>query len=288
MPKKVAVISGGAGFIGSHLCEKLYSTGYEVISIDNYFTGTKNNHLNGVHYIDSDVCNINKLDIKKPDIFFHLGEYSRVEQSFEDFDLVWQFNKQGIYEILKFCHQNDCKLVYAGSSTKYSDIGFESSPYSWTKATNTSLVASYAKWFGLNYAITYFYNAYGPREISDNKYATIIAIFSEQMRLGKKLTVVKPGSQKRNFTHVLDIVEGLFVVGESGQGDNYGIGSREQFSLVELANLFGGIIEFLPERKGNRMTAELNIERTLALGWAPKHSLRDYVNKLKQNDWKII
>jgi len=279
--KKTALVTGGAGFIGSHLCEALFNSGnYEVFSLDNYFTGSEDNHIKGVTYIEGNSAEIDSLIDFKPDYIYHLGEYSRVEQSFEDIELVWKFNKDGIFAVLEFCRKTKAKLVYAGSSTKFGDggLGRSQSPYAWSKATNTELVKNYGNWYGLKYAITYFYNVYGPREISQGKYATLIALFKEKVKNSEPLTVVSPGSQKRNFTHVDDIINGIILVGENGFGDNYGIGSPESFSIIDIANMFKGAkIEMIPERPGNRMSADVVTEKTKSLGWSPKWSIKEYI-----------
>ena len=282
--KQKILVTGGAGFVGSHLCERLSSDeSNEVFSLDNYFTGSEDNHVSNVTYINGETLDISKHIKFKPDIVYHLGEYSRVEQSFDDIELVWRYNNVSILSVLEFVRKSNCKLIYAGSSTKYANYAdFDSgSPYSWTKAKNTELVVNYGNWFGLDYAITYFYNVYGPREIANGKYATLIALFSEKIKENKPLTVVSPGEQFRNFTHVDDIVDGLLLVGKHGKGDEYGIGHHEKFTILEVAQLFGGKIDMLPERKGNRMTAEVITEKIIALGWEPKHNLKDYINSLK-------
>ncbi len=281
--KKIALVTGGAGFIGSHLCERLKKEGYRVISLDNYFTGSKNNHISGVEYVEGHTKNIEDHITVCPDIVYHLGEYARVEQSFEDIEKVWDFNKYGTFAVLEFCRRNDCKIVYAGSSTKFGDdgLGRDQSPYAWVKATNTELVKNYASWFGIRYAITYFYNVYGPREISNGPYATVIGIFKEEYKNRQPITVVSPGTQKRNFTHVNDIVEGLFLVGEKGRGDGYGIGSDTAYTIREVAELFGGEIVMLPERKGNRNTSPVESGKTKALGWHARRSLKDDIYEFK-------
>jgi len=278
--KKTVLVTGGAGFIGSHLCEALYKTGvYEVFSLDNYFTGSVDNHVKGVNYLTGNSADINQLISFNPDYIYHLGEYSRVEQSFDDIELVWKFNKEGIFAVLEFCRKTGAKIIYAGSSTKFGDggLGRSQSPYAWSKATNTELVINYGKWFNITYAITYFYNVYGPREISKGKYATLIALFTKMKSEGKELTVVSPGTQKRNFTHVEDIINGLILVGEKGYGDDYGIGSPDSFTILETAKMFGGKIKMLPERPGNRMSAAVVTENTKSLGWAPKWSIDEYI-----------
>ncbi len=282
------LVTGGAGFVGSHLCERLVENKEnEIYSLDNYFTGSKDNHIKGVNYFEGDVKNISEIIDFCPDIVYHLGEYSRVEQSFGDIKKVWDFNKKGIFSILEFCIKNDSKIIYAGSSTKFGDgnLGRSQSPYAWTKATNTELVVNYGKWFDLKYAITYFYNAYGGREIQNGKYATLIGIFKNQMKQGKNLSVVSPGNQQRNFTHIDDIISGLEKVGEKGVGDEFGIGNDKSHSIIEVANLFGGKISMLPERPGNRMSANVVTKKTKDLGWLPKISLEDYIEDLKKNNW---
>lgn len=276
----IVLVTGGAGFIGSHLVEKLSLLGHDVFSLDNYFTGSEDNHVQGVTYIKGDTSDIFSLIQFVPDLVYHLGEYSRVEQSFDDIDLVFRFNKLGTYQVVNFCRINQCKLVYAGSSTKFGDggLGRDQSPYAWTKASNTELISNYGRWYGLNYAITYFYNVYGPREICSGPYATLIALFINKVKSGLPLTVVLPGTQLRNFTHVYDIVSGLVLVGMHGKGDEFGIGSPEAYSVLEIASMFNQKIEYLPERAGNRMTANVHAAKTIALGWSPEHKISDYIN----------
>ncbi len=286
--KKKVVVTGGAGFIGSHLCEDLAAdVGNEVYSLDNYSTGSELNHVDGVNYVRGETKNINTLINFSPDLVYHLGEYSRVEQSFDDLDSVWEYNKLGTFSVMQFCRKHACKIVYAGSSTKFGDAGLgrKQSPYAWSKASNTELVENFGDWFGVPYAIVYFYNAYGPREISSGKYATLIALFAEKMRCNKTLTVVSPGVQRRNFTHVADIVSGLKLVGERGFGDGFGIGSSEGYSVLEIAKIFGGGIEMLPERRGNRMTADVITKKTQELGWQPKYAVKTYIEELRVRGW---
>ena len=282
--KKSVLVTGGAGFVGSHLCERLTKdTNNIVYSLDNYFTGSEVNHVPNVTYIKGDTSDIASLVNFVPDMVYHLGEYSRVEQSFDDIEKVWRYNKDGIFSVLQFVRKAGCKILYAGSSTKFGDggLGRSSSPYAWTKATNTELVMNYGYWFNVPYAITYFYNVYGEREIQTGKYATLIALLKDKMKNKENLTIVSPGTQKRNFTHIDDIIDGLVLVGENGYGDEFGIGSPEAFTVLEVAEMFGGEIKMLPERKGNRMTADVMIDKTKALGWSPKRNLADYIKNIK-------
>jgi UDP-glucose 4-epimerase len=279
--KKTILVTGGAGFIGSHLCERLARDGHTVVSLDNYFTGKRENHVSGVTYIEGHTKDIARSVSFRPDLVFHLGEYARVEQSFSDMPIVWESNKDGTFAVLEFCRSNGAKLIYAGSSTKFGDggMGRDQSPYAWTKASNTELVRNYGTWFGLRYAITYFYNVYGPREIAEGKYATLIARFKQLRSFGKPLGVVSPGSQKRNFTHVEDIVSGLVLIGEKGEGDDFGLGSEESYSVLDIAKMFGGDIVMLPERPGNRMSSSIDTRRSRDLGWKPKWRVEEYIKE---------
>lgn len=279
---KSVLITGGCGFIGSNLANLLHKKGIPVVCLDNYSTGVKSNHCAGVTYVRGETKYINATSFDRGfSHIFHLGEYSRVEQSFDDIDLVFDYNHSSIYEVLKFAQRQDAKLIYAGSSTKFGDDGLNSSasPYAWTKKTNSELIKAYSDWFGLDYAIAYFYNVFGENEISEGSYATVIAKYLRMVENGcMQLPVVQPGTQVRNFTHVDDIVKGLFIVGEQGSGDNYGIGSDLGYSIVEVVSMMGCDIEWLPARRGNRLTAPVISDKTKALGWQPMEDLAEYIS----------
>lgn len=263
------LIIGGAGFVGSHLCERL-SKNCNVVSLDDYSTGSEKNHIFGVKYINASSETIDF--IPKPDIVYHLGEYSRVLTSFDDIESVVR-SEIGTLKVLEYCRRNKVKLVYAGSSTKFGD---KESPYSFFKAHNTELVKKYGEWFGLEYAITYFYNVYGGREIKEGKYATVIGVFETNRKNGVPHTINGDGSQKRAFTHIDDIIDGLLLV-ESGE---YCIGSDEEYSIYEVAQMFGGEIILSEEKKGDRTRSSIDVTRIKKLGWEAKHSLKEYVNSL--------
>lgn len=278
------LVTGGAGFIGTNLCKHLIEKEiYEVYSLDNYFTGSTNNHTKGVHYIEGNTIDIDTHIDFTPQIIFHLGEYSRVEQSFDDIELVWDYNIKGTFAVLEFVRKNKCKLIYAGSSTKFTKDGLDHhvSPYAWTKASNTDLITNYGQWFGIDYAIAYFYNVYGPYEINEGKYATLIGIFTEKLKNNLPLTVVRPGTQKRNFTHVDDIVEGLILIAQKGYGDEYGIGSPTSYTVLDIAKMFGDDILMIDERKGNRMDSKVITDKTHSLGWNAKKDIQTYIKELK-------
>jgi UDP-glucose 4-epimerase len=283
MPKTI-LVTGGAGFIGSHLCARLVQDGHRVISLDNYFTGTLDNHVAGVEYRVGHTRDIAKHIPETPNIVYHLGEYARVEKSFEDpIELVWDLNVAGTFSVLEFCRRKNAKIVYAGSSTKFAvdGEGRNQSPYAWSKASNSDLVRNYGSWFGLKYAIAYFYNVYGEREITSGPYAAVIGIFKEEYRRGLPITVVAPGTQMRCFTHVSDIVSGLLLTAEHGEGDGYDIGNEREYSIREVAGLFSDHVVMLPERRGNRQGSSLDTSKLRALGWAPTVSLEDYVREYK-------
>lgn len=277
---KLILVTGGAGFIGSHLCTRLVKDGHKVISLDNYFTGSRENHVAGVEYREGHTKDIEKHVLESPDIIYHLGEYSRVEKSLEEPSLVWDLNKDGTFGVLEFWRKCGCKLVYAGSSTKFGDggLGRMQSPYAWTKASNTELVRNYSTWYGLPHAITYFYNVYGPGERS-GAYGTVIEIFRQKCLTGEPLTVNAPGTQKRNFTHVDDIVDGLILVGADGTGDDFGLGDEQAYSILEVANMFGGKIVMSPATRGNRMSSDIDTSKMRALGWSTKRNLPDYIRE---------
>lgn len=278
---KLILVTGGAGFVGSHLCERLVADGHKVISLDNYFTGKHENEVAGVEYREGHTKDIATLIPETPDLVFHLGEYARVEQSLLEPDLVWDLNMAGSFAVFEFWRAKKCKLVYAGSSTKFGDGGLArvATPYAWTKAANTEFVKNYATWYNLPFAITYFYNVYGPGERA-GRYGTVIEIFHQKRLKGEPLLVNAPGTQIRNFTHIDDIVDGLVLVGERGEGEEFGIGNHEPHSILDVAKLFGGEIVMGPEVAGNRMSSEIDTSKTELLGWRPKRSLRPYIESL--------
>lgn len=278
---KNILITGGAGFVGSNLAKRLYNYGNKVYVLDNYFTGKKTNHHHGVNYKKAETVNIFKLYKNIPlDYIYHLGEYSRVEQSYQDIDLVTKYNIVPFYEILRLAKYHDAKLIYSGSSTKFStQINVMESPYSFSKRMNTQLLVKYSDWFNLKYAITYFYNVYGPNEISKGKYATVIGIYlTRKKNNAKYLPVTRPGNQKRRFTHIEDIINGLVLVGKNGNGDDFGIGSDKEYTILDLVKLFDMKYKLTPKKKGNRINALLKTSKTKKLGWKPKYNLRDYIN----------
>jgi UDP-glucose 4-epimerase len=285
---KSILVTGGAGFIGSSLIRTLVNEN-EVFSLDNYFTGSEKNHVEGATYLRGDTRNISEFRSRLPkiDLLYHFGEYSRVEQSFADVNRVWSYNVEGTKKVFDFVRDTATKIVYSGSSTKFAakTQDYVMSPYAWTKSTNTDLIKQYRDWYGIDYAITYFYNVYGPGELSTGSYATLIGKYHEIAKTSKIYPVVSPGTQSRTFTHIDDTVDALIRVGNDGSGDYYGIAAVHSHSVLDVAYMFiekfGGKVEMIPPRQGNRMSAEVVTARTRDLGWSPKIKLPIYVKGLE-------
>lgn len=286
--KKIILVTGGAGFIGSHLCERLVKDGHRVISLDNYFAGSKENHVDGVEYREGHTKDIEKYILEIPDIIYHLGEYSRVAKSIEEPNVVWDLNILGTLGVLEFWRKTKCKLVYAGSSTKFVGAredgteGRDLAPYTFGKAMNTELVANYGRWYNLPYAIVYFNNVYGPRERGEkNRYGTLIEIFRQNYLNNRSHQVYGPGTQTRAFTHIDDTIDAIILVGEKGERDEYGIGAKESYSLLDIAKMFGGEIEILPPTKTTRSYSVVDTKKIEALGWKQKRTLEEYIKFVK-------
>lgn len=290
--QKLILVTGGAGFIGSHLCERLVKEGHKVISLDNYFTGSRDNHVAGVEYREGHTKDIEKIIPETPDLIYHLGEYSRVAKSIEEPAVVWDLNMMGTFAVLEFWRKHPgTKLIYAGSSTKMATprpdgtAGRDLSPYTWAKASNTELVRNYSHWYDLPYSVVYFYNVYGPREQA-GEYGTVIEIFRQKFLKGEPLEVRLPGTQERMYTHVQDTVEGIVLVGEKGANDEYSIVAAENYPILEVAKLFvdEDKIAMLPARSTSRPSAAIdtNTEKIKALGWKQTHTLEDYIQKIKE------
>lgn len=281
------LVTGGAGFVGTALIKSLLTEFPEatVVSLDNYFTGSAENHVHDprVTYLEGSTAEIAKIwaghGLPAPTLVFHLGEYSRIVQSFADHDLTWDFNLLGTKEVVKFTASAGAKLIYAGSSSKFGNDGDDENlnPYAWTKAKNIEYIKNYSNWFGLEYAIAYFYNVYGPGQIANGKYATVIGIFERQYLAGEQLTVVSPGTQTRDFTYIDDIVRGLILVARGGEGDGYLLGTGREWPLAEVAGLFGAEIKLIPALPGERVRGKADMTKAAGLGWKPNKQLDEYI-----------
>jgi len=281
MNKKIILVTGGAGHVGSHIIEALVKDpGNQVISLDNYFTGSTKNHIPGAEYRKGHTKDIDALVPETPDIIYHLGEYARIAPSFNDVDKVFDMNTVGTFAVVEFCRKRKVgKLVYAASSTKFAieGDGRHQNPYSFSKATNVDLINDYGRWYDLPYAICYFYNAFGPRENGVGTYATLIAKFEQAYLKGEPLTVVKPGTQKRNFTYVKDLARGIILAGEKGQGDGYALANTKGFSVVEIAHAFGGPVEYIDGYPGRSESGEAPSKAVDELGWTTTIDIDDYI-----------
>ena len=285
--KKIILVTGGAGFIGSHLIEQLVKDkNNKVISLDNYFTGSKENHIAGAEYREGHTKDIEKHVPETPDIIYHLGEYSRIARSIEEPDTVFDLNMVGTFEVLEYWRKRKCKLVYAGSSTKFASA--DKSPYSWSKAANSDLVSNYGKWFGLPYSTAYFYNVYGPGERADWKtgYGTVIEAFKQKYLSVLPCEVNAPGTQTRAFTHVDDTINALILIGEKGGPDEYAISAKEVFSLLDVVKMFGCEVIMKPQTKTSRSSGADDTSKLEALGWRQKHTLEEYIKTIIVNHSK--
>ena len=291
--QQLAVVTGGAGFIGSHLCERLVVDGYQVISLDNYFTGSDKNHVMDVEYRFGHTKDIASHISETPDVLFHLGEYSRVAPSLEEPALVWDLNILGTLAVLEWWREKKCKLIYAGSSTKFVQderaeevAGRDRAPYNFAKAMNSELVHNYGRWYDVSYSVAYFYNVYGPRERAgqyDNAYGTVVETFRQCALKNEPAIINGDGSQTRAFTHVLDTVDALMVIAEEGKRDEYAISAAQAYSLNELAEMFGLEKQYAPATKSTRSSEVEDTVKLQALGWQQKHQLKEYCKEILDN-----
>tara|TARA_B100000686_G_scaffold338073_1_gene410066 strand:+ start:59 stop:943 length:885 start_codon:yes stop_codon:yes gene_type:complete len=263
--KNFLVITGGAGFVGSNLIELLLKkTNFKIISIDDYSSGYKKNHIKNkrVQYIRGNTKSIDKLlkNYKnKINSIFHFGEFARIYQSFKQFNKCYDSNTFGSKAVFKFCLDNKIKLIYSATSASLGNSGNDRnlSPYSFTKAKNLELLENLKKWFKLRYEVVYFYNVYGPRQIKLGDMATVIGIFENCFEKKLPLTVVKPGSQSRRFTHILDTILVCYEAWKKNKCLHYSISNKKTYSIIEVAKLFGRNIKFLPKRQGERYASAL-------------------------------
>tara|TARA_B100001057_G_scaffold52754_1_gene46938 strand:+ start:22057 stop:22932 length:876 start_codon:yes stop_codon:yes gene_type:complete len=262
---KYIVVTGGAGFIGSNLIVKLLAkTKYNIISIDDYSTGKNKNHIinKRVEYIKSNTKKISKiLNSKKKTIkaLFHFGEFSRIYQSFLKMSECIESNMTGTSEVFNFCLKNKIKLIYSATSASIGNKGHDKnlSPYAFTKAKNLEMLENLKKWFNFKYEVIFFYNVYGPNQIRTGRMATVIGIFEEQYKKNSPLTVVKPGTQTRRFTHVRDTVNACLYAFQKNKCRFYSISNKKSYSIKEVAKMFNTKIKYLPSRPGERYASAL-------------------------------
>ncbi len=290
--KKNIIITGGAGFVGTNLIKLLLKkTKYNLISIDNYSSSSSKNHIKSkrVNYIKGDTKNINKI-LKNPKTIktiFHFGEFSRIYQSFLQMEKCLDSNTVGTNSVFNYCLTNNIKLIYSATSASLGNKGKDKnlSPYAFTKAKNLELLENLKKWFKFRFEIIYFYNVYGPNQISKGAMATVIGIFEDLYKKKKPLPVVKPGSQSRRFTHIEDTIKICYKAWKLDKCRHYSISNKETFSIIEVAKMFKSKIVFLPKRKGERYASaltDLNLTNKVHKKFG-KISLRKYVKDFIKN-----
>ena len=288
MPKKYILVTGGAGFVGTNLISFLIKkTKFNIISIDNYSSGSRKNHIKDkrIKYIKGHTKDIVKI-IKKPkniNSIFHFGEFARIYQSFLKMNQCIASNTIGSNAIFNFCLKNNIKLIYSATSASLGNKGNDKnlSPYAFTKAKNLELLDNLKKWFNFKYEVVYFYNVYGPHQICKGEMATVVGIFEESYKLKKAMTVVKPGSQTRRFTHIFDTVNVCFLAWKKNLCRHYSIANHKSYSILEVAKMFKSKIKFLPKRSGERYASALinnNLSNKVYRHFG-KIKLKDYVEK---------
>jgi len=289
--KNIIVITGGAGFVGTNLISFLLkNTKYKILSIDNYSSGLKINHIKNkkVKYIKGNTKNISTLlSSKKNKInaIFHFGEFSRIYQSFLKMGECIDSNTVGSHAVFNFCLNNKIKLIYSATSASLGNKGRDKdlSPYAFTKSINLELLENLKKWFKMKYEIIYFYNVYGPKQISIGNMATVIGIFENAYKNKKPLPVVRPGTQSRKFTHISDTVKVCYDAWKKNKCRHYSISSKKDYSILEVAKLFGSKINLLPARGGERYASALtnmNLSNKVFKNFG-RISLKTYIEKFK-------
>ena len=291
--KNIIIITGGAGFVGSNLILLLLKkTNFRIISLDNYSTGKKKNHIKNkrIKYLNSDTKNISKVlkkYLNKIHSLFHFGEFARIYQSFLKMDECINSNSVGSHAVFNFCFSNKIKLIYSATSASIGNKGLDKdlSPYAFSKAKNLELLENLKKWFNFKYEVVYFYNVYGPKQISSGNMATVIGIFEDQFKKKIPLTVVKPGTQSRRFTHIKDTVEACFYAWKKNKCRHYSISNRKSYSIIQVAKMFNSKIKYLPPRPGERYASALtsmNLSNKVYKLFGKIH-LKDYVKNITKS-----
>tara|TARA_B100001939_G_C16812530_1_gene560632 strand:- start:51 stop:944 length:894 start_codon:yes stop_codon:yes gene_type:complete len=288
MKKTHVIVTGGAGFVGSNLIKLLLKrTKYKILSIDNYSSGNKKNHIDNkrVKYVKAHTKNISYV-IKKPKTIhsiFHFGEFARIYQSFKKMDKCMDYNTIGSNAVFNFCLKHKIKLIYSATSATIGNKGLDKnlSPYAFTKAKNLELLENLKEWFNFRYEIIYFYNVYGPNQITTGDMATVIGIFENAVMNKLPLPVVKPGNQSRRFTHIDDTVEVCYNAWKKNRCNHYSISNKKSYTILSVAKLFKSKIKFLPPRKGERYASALTniILSNKVHKYFGKMSLRKYISE---------
>jgi UDP-glucose 4-epimerase len=292
--RNILVITGGAGFIGSNLISELLKyKKFKIISVDNYSSGLSKNHIKNkrVQYLKGSTKNIEillKTYIGQIHSIFHFGEFSRIYQSFKKISECFSSNIEGSSNVFNFALKNKIRLIYSATSASLGSGGKDMnlSPYAFSKAKNLELLENLKKWFNFRYEVVYFYNVYGKRQICKGDMATVVGIFEDCFCSGKKLPVVRPGTQVRRFTHILDTVKACIFAWRKNKCKHYSIASNKSYSIIELAKLFKSKIRYLPTRKGERFKSALtktNLNNKI-IRLSAKIKLKDYVDNFLTNN----
>jgi len=263
--KNLIIVTGGAGFVGSNLIKSLLkNTNKKIISLDNYSSGTKKNHIKDsrTKYIKTETVDISKhLNNVKNQIhsIFHFGEFARIYQSFKKFDECFSSNSIGSNAVFKFCLDQNIKLIYSATSASLGNKGLDKnlSPYAFTKSKNLELLENLRKWFNFKYEVIYFYNVYGPGQIKTGDMATVVGIFEDQYKKNKPLTIVRPGTQTRRFTHIDDTINTCIEAWRKNKCLQYSISYKKSYSIQDLAKMFKTKITYLKPRSGERYASAL-------------------------------
>ena len=281
------LVTGGNGFIGSNLINRLIEEGHYVISIDNLSTGKKENTVSHASYLYADINDISTIDFKA-DLVYHLAALSRIQPSFNKPDQTFKTNVLGTEKVMEWARLNNAKVVYAGSSSKH--FNPYQSPYAMYKYLGEEVVKMYKEVYGVNAEIARFYNVYGPNEIigdQDNDGAAVIGIWRNQIANNKPLTIVGDGNQKRDFTHVDDIVDGLWRIGMKNEKhkDAWELGSGKNYSINEVYGMFRKKFKtkykHIPDQAGNYpSTLQINDDAQRKLGYDPQDRLEKYIKSL--------
>ncbi len=289
MKKNLIIITGGAGFVGTNLINLLLlKTKFNIISLDNYSSGSKKNHINSkrVKYIEGNTKNIFNL-LKKPkqiNSIFHFGEFARIYQSFINMNDCIDSNSVGTNAVFNYCLKNKIKLIYSATSATLGNNGNDKnlSPYAFTKSKNLELLENLKKWFNFKFEVIYFYNVYGPFQITKGKMSTVIGIFENCYRNNKSLPIVKPGNQSRRFTHIYDTVKICYLAWKKNQCRHYSISNKNSYTILQVAKMFNSKIKYLPKRAGERYASaltNLNLSNKV-YKYFGKIKLKDYINNI--------
>jgi UDP-glucose 4-epimerase len=292
--KNILVVTGGAGFIGSNLISELLKfKKFKIISVDNYSSGSSKNHIKNkrVKYLRGSTKNIEILlssYIGKIHSIFHFGEFARIYQSFKKIEECFSSNIEGSSNIFNFALKNKIRLIYSATSASLGNKGEDMnlSPYAFSKAKNLELLENLKKWFNFRYEVIYFYNVYGERQICKGDMATVIGIFEDCFKRGKRLPVVKPGTQSRRFTHVRDTVIACIFAWKKNKVQHYSIASKKSYSIIEVARMFKSKISYLPMRKGERFASALtkmNLNNKI-IKLTAKINLSHYIKNFLKNN----